>query len=85
MLIFHQITKFFWGKCARIKKLDMKWIEIALEYCTFTFISSLERKRSNFNGVEETIANFQWFLRRPLPLNIFWQSDHCYQWFFNGF
>ena len=32
-----------------------------------------------------TIANFQWFLRRPSPLNIFRQSDHCYQWFFNGF
>ena len=47
MLIFHQITKLFGGKCACIKKLDMKWIEIALEYCTFTLISSLDRKRSN--------------------------------------
>ena len=36
-------------------------------------------------GFEVTIANFQWFLRRPSPLNIFRQSDHCYQWFFNGF
>ena len=41
----HQITKFFVGKCARNKKLNMKWIEIALKYCTFTLISSLERKR----------------------------------------
>ena len=47
MLIFHQITMFFGGKCARNEKLDMKWIEIALKYCTFTLISSLERKRSN--------------------------------------
>merc|ERR1712074_466171 len=38
-----------------------------------------------FNGFEETIVNFQWFLRRPSPLNVFWQSDHCHQWFFNGF
>ena len=39
MLIFHQITMFFGGKCARNEKLDMKWIEIALEYCNFTLIS----------------------------------------------
>ena len=39
----------------------------------------------HFNGFEETIGNFQWFLRRPSPLNVFWQSDHCHQWFFNGF
>ncbi len=38
-----------------------------------------------FNGFEETIVNFQWFLRRPSPLNVFWQSDHCHQWFFDGF
>ena len=38
-----------------------------------------------FNGFEETIANFQWFLRRPSPLNVFWRSDHCHQWFFDGF
>ena len=36
-------------------------------------------------GFEVTIANFQWFLRRPSPLNIFRQSYHCCQWFFNGF
>ena len=35
------------GKCARNKKIVMKWIEITLKYCTFTLISSLERKRSN--------------------------------------
>ena len=39
----------------------------------------------NFNGFEETIADFQWFLRKPSPLNVFWQSDHCHQWFFNVF
>ena len=38
-----------------------------------------------FNGFEETIVNFQWFLRRPSPLNVFWRSDHCHQWFFDGF
>ena len=26
MLIFHQITKFYGGKCACIQTLDMKWI-----------------------------------------------------------
>merc|ERR1711978_267185 len=39
----------------------------------------------NFNGFEETIANFQWFLRRPSPLNVFGPSDHCHQWFYDGF
>jgi len=39
----------------------------------------------NFNGFEATIAYFQWFLRRASPLNVFWQSEHCHQWFFNGF
>ena len=34
--------KLFWGKCARNKKIDMKWIEIAYRYCTFSSISSLE-------------------------------------------
>ena len=24
-------------------------------------------------------------LRRPSPLNVFWRSDHCHQWFFDGF
>ena len=43
----HQITKFVGGKCARNKKIVLKWIEITLKYCTFTLISSLERKRSN--------------------------------------
>merc|ERR1712074_253086 len=38
-----------------------------------------------FNGFEETIVNFQWFLRRPSPLNVFWRSDHCHQWFFDVF
>ena len=37
------------------------------------------------NGFEETIANFQWFLRRPSPLNVFGRSDHCHQWFYDGF
>ena len=34
---------------------------------------------------EETIANFQWFWRRPSPLNVFGRSDHCHQWFYDGF
>ena len=45
MLIFHQITKFYGGKCACIQTLDMKWIEMASKYCTLTL--SLEGKRSN--------------------------------------
>ena len=44
---FTKSQSFFGGTCARIIKLDMNWIETALEYCTFTLISSLERKRSN--------------------------------------
>ena len=50
--------------------------------CLPTFILAII---VNFNGFEETIADFQWFLRRPSPLNVFWLSDHCHQWFFNGF
>ena len=50
--------------------------------CLPTFILAII---VNFNGFEETIADFQWFLRRPSPLNVFWLSDHCDQWFFNGF
>ena len=50
--------------------------------CLPTFILAII---VNFNGFEETIADFQWFLRRPSPLNVFWRSDHCHQWFFNGF
>ena len=29
--------------------------------------------------------DFQWFLRKPSPLNVFRLSDHCHQWFFDGF
>ena len=35
--------------------------------------------------LKETIGNFQWFWRRPSPLNVFWWHEHCNQWFFNGF
>ena len=47
---FYQITKFVGGKCARNQTLDMKWIQIALKYCTLTLISSLERKRSDIQS-----------------------------------
>ena len=47
MLIFHQITKDFWGKYAFNHTLDMKWIEINLKYCILTLISSLEQKKRN--------------------------------------
>ena len=50
--------------------------------CLPTFILAII---VNFNGFEETIADFQWFLRRPSPLNVFWRSDHCHQWVFNVF
>ena len=50
--------------------------------CLPTFILAII---VNFNGFEETIADFQWFLRRPSPLNVFWWYDHCHQWFSNGF
>ena len=45
-----------------------------------SFLETIER----VNGFKETIGNFQWFLRQPSPLNVFLQSDHCHQWFFNG-
>ena len=38
------LKKFLGGKCARNKKLNITWVEIASQYCTFTLISSLERK-----------------------------------------
>ena len=47
-----------------------------------SFLETIERQR--LNGFKETIGNFQWFLRQPSPLNVFLQSDHCHQWFFNG-
>ena len=37
----------------------MKWIEIALQYCTFTLISSMERKEVIFN------VKYQIVLRTP--------------------
>ena len=39
----------------------------------------------NFTDFEETIETFQWFWGTPSPLNVFWYSDHCQRWFFNGF
>ena len=33
----------------------MKWIEIALKYCTFTLISSLEQKEAIFNVKYEIV------------------------------
>ena len=51
-------------------------------------INTRPQRWSIFRAMEWLIfffANFQWFLRRPSPLIVFWQSDHCHQWFFNGF
>ena len=47
MLIFHQITKDFWGKCPFNQTSDIKWIKTTLKYCILTLISSLKQKRSN--------------------------------------
>ena len=51
------LKKFLGGKCARNKKLNITWVEIASQYCTFTLISStgkeLEeclKKTCNFSG-----------------------------------
>ena len=52
---------------------------------TIDISNDFEETIENFNGFEETIENFQWFWRTPSPLNVFWYSDHCQQWFFNGF
>ena len=56
MLIIHQFTKFFGGKCGRIQTLDMNWIEIALIYCPLILISSLEQKKSNIFNVKYEIV-----------------------------
>ena len=66
MLIFHQITIFLGGKCARIKKLDMKWIKVALEYCTFTLISSLVGFPAKWQ--EEFVYTRSWRLKGKVCL-----------------
>ena len=43
--------------------------------------ASARHKGRNFT----TIAKNQWFLRSPLPLMEWYQLNHWYQWFFNGF
>ena len=49
------------------------------------FCKCIEVDIAGVQKSEETIANFQWFLRRPSPLNVFGRSDHCHQWFYDGF
>ena len=36
------------------------------------FFKGIEVDIAGVQKSEETIANFQWFLRRPSPLNVFW-------------
>ena len=40
---FFTKSQSFWGEMCPYQTLDMKWIQIALKYCTLTLISSLER------------------------------------------
>ena len=49
------------------------------------FFKGIEVDIAGIQKSEETIAYFQWFLRRPSPLNVFGRSDHCHQWFYDGF
>ena len=49
------------------------------------FFKGIEVDIAGVQKSEETIANFQWFLRRPSALNVFGRSDHCHQWFYDGF
>ena len=49
------------------------------------FFKGIEVDIAGVQKSEETIANFQWFLRRPSPLNVFGLSDHCHQWFYDDF
>ena len=49
------------------------------------FFKGIEVDIAGVQKSEETIANFQWFLRRPSPLNVFWAADYCHQWFYDGF
>ena len=55
MLIFYEITMFFGGKCACNEKLDMKWIEIASQFCALTLISSLEQTEAIYNVKYEIV------------------------------
>ena len=82
-------SRFENGNCDH--KKDPFFLENTVDLIDLTFEETIGRFNGfqetieHFNGFEETIGNFQWFLRRPSPLNVFWQSDHCHQWFFNGF
>ena len=81
--------KAFGGKCACIKKLDMKWIEIALEYCTFTLISSLDRKRSNiqcklWNCPPTPYSQARWGGGASKNLALRWWSLYSYGYKYNS-
>ena len=67
-------THFFREHC------ELHWFEETIDN-----FNGFQETIGHFNGFEQTIGNFQWFLKQPSPLNVFWQSDHCHQWFFNGF
>ena len=47
MLIFHQITMFFWGKCARLKKIghEMDWNCVRVLYFYLNFITGTKKKQ----------------------------------------
>ena len=82
-------SRFENGNCDH--KKDPFFLENTVDLIDLTFEETIGRFNGfqetieHFNGFEETIGNFQWFLRRPSPLNVFWQSDHCHQWFFQWF
>ena len=51
------------------------------------FFKGIEVDIAGVQKSEETIANFQWFLRRPSPLNVFWAvwplPSMVLRWFFD--
>ena len=82
-------SRFENGNCDH--KKDPFFLENTVDLIDLTFEETIGRFNGfqetieHFNGFEETIGNFQWFLRRPSPLNVFGRSDHCHQWFYDGF
>jgi len=76
-------SRFENGNCDH--KKDPFFLENTVDLIDLTFEETIGRFNEHFNGFEETIGNFQWFLRRPSPLNVFlaiWPlPPMVFQWF----
>ena len=62
----------------------MKWIEIAIKYCTFILMSSLERKESIFNVKYEIVLRTPYSKARcpptPTPITTIWSAVRDFFW-----